>query len=253
MNIIARMLKENTGIAMMDSGGASGRHWQWNQKRKVEAEPATKTEFRIGRDGTLDISIQHNVYHWLNERVSYARVMQQRFDRFCKRAENQNEHMLALMQAFPDYLKERGHRIGGLYGEGNPMTVNTYNGEDCLSQVLQYTYFECDGDTYALIQIHGGADVRGGYSDARAFKVYEDTALFDNARATLHCKTAEGCWFWDSENGGYSWDSEEAPALKSFPLTDDVTKRADGIHILVTPDMRAFMPDGNELKGYSAN
>jgi hypothetical protein len=35
---ITAMLKENTGIHMLDSGGYGGRHWQRNQKRDFEKE-----------------------------------------------------------------------------------------------------------------------------------------------------------------------------------------------------------------------
>jgi hypothetical protein len=31
-----------------------------------------------------------------------------------------------------------------------------------------------DGEPYLLLQIHGGADVRGGYTDAKLFKPRDD-------------------------------------------------------------------------------
>lgn len=36
--VLIAMLKENTGIALMDSGGDSGRHWQRNQGRDFDNE-----------------------------------------------------------------------------------------------------------------------------------------------------------------------------------------------------------------------
>jgi hypothetical protein len=57
----------------------------------------------------------------------------------------------------------------------NPREWNTYNGESDLSQTLQGVSLRLfvDGqyEDYALIQIHNGADVRGGYTDAKLFKV----------------------------------------------------------------------------------
>ena len=35
-NIIYKMLVENTGVHMCDSGGEDGRHWQRNQKKKLK-------------------------------------------------------------------------------------------------------------------------------------------------------------------------------------------------------------------------
>ena len=47
---------------------------------------------------------------------------------------------------------------------------NTYNGDCDLSQTLQGATMEIEGEIYFLIQIHGGADVRGGYTDAYLFR-----------------------------------------------------------------------------------
>jgi hypothetical protein len=55
-------------------------------------------------------------------------------------------------------------------------TFNTYNGESDLSQILQGSWIECyrggrrSGlEIYLLLQIHGGCDVRGGYTNAKLF------------------------------------------------------------------------------------
>jgi hypothetical protein len=52
-------------------------------------------------------------------------------------------------------------------------TFNTYNGDSDLSQILQGSRIRIFNDgqdeTYYLIQIHNGADARGGYTDAKLF------------------------------------------------------------------------------------
>jgi hypothetical protein len=53
-------------------------------------------------------------------------------------------------------------------------TFNTYNGESELSQILQGSWIELDGYQYVLLQIHGGCDARGGYTNAKLFKTGED-------------------------------------------------------------------------------
>lgn len=53
-------------------------------------------------------------------------------------------------------------------------TWNTYNGDSDLSQTLQGSNIIINDDEYVLIQIHNGADVRGGYTDAKLFKVTEE-------------------------------------------------------------------------------
>ena len=93
------------------------------------------------------------------------------------------------MQDFPEYFSEvNGLDIGGFYGEGSPVVVNTYNGEDALSQVLQYVYFTADHEEYVVLQIHGGCDVRGGYTAPKVFKCSEEHSIFDNARGSIVCE-----------------------------------------------------------------
>lgn len=199
--IIAGMLKENTGRAMCDSGDAYGRNWERNQQRSFEAEPEATADFKYGVEVTI------NVYHFLKERVTLSESMDRKFRRFCNRKENANESYLALADA---WLATFDERVSGLYGEGSPMTVNTYNGEDLLSQVIQFTLFRLDHTDYVILQIHGGADVRGGYTRPRVFEVNGDaTCMFDNARASIYCTgDHDKCGaYWDTENG-HSWHRE---------------------------------------------
>ena len=89
--VLAAMLTENTGTNFLDSGGIAkydadgnyvgsdcgyGRHWQRNQHRDFDAEPATVLSFKYG------IDVTHNVYHWLLERLEYDDELQDRFDEF---------------------------------------------------------------------------------------------------------------------------------------------------------------------------
>ena len=57
-------------------------------------------------------------------------------------------------------------------------TFNTYNGDSDLSQVLQGSYLEINDEEYIMLQIHGGCDVRGGYTNARLFKHNIDEAEY---------------------------------------------------------------------------
>ena len=95
--------------------------------------------------------------------------------------------------------KELIGRVGGIYGDGEPVVVNSYNEENMLSQDIQYVYFTWNensryghrrsGEAYVVLQIHGGADIRGGYSKPHVFKIDHDdeTAIFDQAKGTVYC------------------------------------------------------------------
>ena len=79
--------------------------------------------------------------------------------------------------------------VGGIYGDGEPVTVNTYNEENLLDQTLQFVYFIIDRQDYVVLQVHGGCDVRGGYTDPQVFECNgnSELAIFDYARAGLGC------------------------------------------------------------------
>jgi len=190
MNIIEKMLRENTGAHFLDSGSAYGRNHERNQSRKFKSEPAATADFKYGVEVTV------NLYHWLADRVTFAPNLDKRFQRFCAREEHANESYFALVGMWLASLDG----VTGLYGEGSPMTVNTYNGEDLLSQTIQYTYFTLDHTSYILLQIHGGADVRGGYTVPRVFEVSE--SIFDNARASIYCSgDRDACGaYWDTDD-----------------------------------------------------
>jgi hypothetical protein len=326
--VLSGMLQQSTGRALCDSGGdpqydedgkyigskyGYGRHWERNQGRDFEKEPETEVEFEVstyrGSEGSLSVDVTHNVYHWLKSRLEYDEDAQAAFDKFEALEENEGKYWLQLMEEFPTWYAEYrateeqedqgdgelyrpDYEARGLYGEGQPMTINTYNGEDALSQTIQYVYFElCDGiesssynrfrngEVYVVLQIHNGADVRGGYTAPKVFKVDSDygdqCSLFDNARVTVHCTredrhpTAEALIerqrrqesipgidppeidtdcdnSWDSENGGYSFELGNATErLEDFPvkeLTDEDSTWEPGT-ICVDKDKNAYCPN----------
>ena len=98
-------------------------------------------------------------------------------------------------------MTERG--AGGIYGEGEPFIENTYNGECALSQVIQYGYYQIDDTEYVCLSIHGGCDVRGGYTRPRIFEVTQEIAIVDNAKVGRYCDDCDSGWY--SDDGGCHW------------------------------------------------
>lgn len=192
---VYEMLTENTGKAICDSGGDSGRHWQQNAGKTLqdfEREPVISHDFDYAdfiqrqknaiekgwtKDKTIrepesdDIMFTLSVFHVLTENAGLT--LDELCDTFNSKfvpAKNWNAtdtHGVSLSGEI--WLKDHGFTFKDGW--------NTYNGDSSLSQTLQGTMLEHEnGDTYALIQAHGGADVRGGYTDARLFKC-EDSYL----------------------------------------------------------------------------
>lgn len=213
---LAEMLTENTGTHMLDSGGAYGRNWERNAGGTAEGFYNAPDVIVSEYDGKFE-GVTLDLFHWLRERVDIDQDGTDDFNLFAETEAQASEGWMQVCEAYVDHLRDKGHEVAGFWGEGDPDWVNTYNGEDALSQVIQYMTLEIDDEPKALIQIHGGCDVRGGYTAPRMFDTDQDQALYDNAClvAVTHHPDQEGgglieleriepIW-WDSDNGGYSW------------------------------------------------
>jgi len=225
---LAEMLQENTGRSILDSGGEQqpdgsfrygyGRHWERNQGVDLEAQPEGQLEFWL-RGEEADILATVNVYHFLKDRLEYNEELDDRYREF---AEHEGvELWLPSAEAFVESLDG----AGGIYGEGDPVTVNTYNGEDLLSQTIQYVYWCDDDGAHVLLQIHGGCDVRGGYTDPVAFDVtdYEGLSIFDNAHASIYCDDCGKHWDTDDSCNWYpdGCCGQGYTELEDYPATDE--------------------------------
>ena len=184
--VLAVMMRENTGASILDSGGAYGRAWQRALREDFGKRERATVEGRVSktREGKselwLDVTI--DLFSYLSEKLTYDRAMTRQFEKFAALPENENEHWLGMMRAFPDWIADkRRSRLGEHTG-----VENSYNHDSYLSGTIQFAFFELDGEAYCLLQIHGGCDVRGGYTAPKAFKCDDDEyALFDWHRATI--------------------------------------------------------------------
>ena len=203
------MLKENTGSHFLDSGGAYGRNYERNQARDFSQEPACQVD--IQGDEAM---ISYNLYHYLNNYLEYTpecAKLEAQFKAMADLPENRDTHWLALMETFADRFTNFG-------------TTNTYNEETILSQVIQYTEFSLtddEYDVYILLQIHGGCDVRGGYTAPRIFKVVDrDYFIMGRVNVDAWCPKCHNNWM--SDDGGFHWwfDGCSAPGPE-FTIKDD--------------------------------
>ena len=254
---IAEMLVENTGAALMDSGGAYGRAWQhtrakygldgglpnsaWDGFPKRTVEPgqdeielvalAMRDEPLGGFDRYGSYSL--DTFHFLVEALDYDPELDAKFQRWTRVTNFGKDRWdkdwgLTLMERFAEQLQ-----ASGIYGDGSFVTENSYNGECALDRTIQFTLMTINEDgflptgSYVLLQIHGGADVRGGYTDPVLFSEsgMSEYAILDYARVYLRCDGNPALLTsgqlgldgreltqydlehaWDSENAGYTWN-----------------------------------------------
>lgn len=178
--LIYSMLTESTGSAICDSGGDDGRHWQRNQKKTIQDfinEPECSLESYHYKDDNWDLTPTISLFHKLTNSLD--------LDDLCNEfnsmhVENWNSDYFGVSSEGFEWLENQGFQaIGEAY--------NSYNGDSALSQVVQGQQLQLYGDDYLLLQIHNGADVRGGYTDAKLFKIDFNEFIFSE-----YCSFAYG-------------------------------------------------------------
>jgi|GEM_PF-1845116 len=196
---IIRMLTENTGCDILDSGGAYGRAWERNRHIPMDEwdkrDACHVTVYGHGRDG--EVTISYDVYRYLTLFLDITDESE-RLNAILKNIveTSGNRSYLQDMEEFleRDEVDIDGYACGGI--------VNTYNYDNIISQVLQYGIFEVDGEPYIILQIHGGCDVRGGYTVPQIFSLnHPDYFSMAQTDITAVC----GCGMWSSDDAGYSW------------------------------------------------
>lgn len=220
--MVIEQLTENTGSHFLDSGSAYGRHWQRNQGRDFAAEPKVIDEWSVWRHpdkdgpGELEILGSVSLYHWMVECLSFNREMQAEFDEFAAREENEGSNWLVLQEEFAEYIAERDKH------EAPPRTVNTYNNSDTcdLTQILQFVMlFEDDGNAPSklILSVHGGCDVRGGYSSPRVYDLAKEEWEWSDAMSINYLRCGDA--YWDLAGDKSVNDrSEDAPCTDPFTL-----------------------------------
>lgn len=197
------MFTENTGVHFLDSGMSEGRHWQQNQKLTLDdflARPNATLETEYGTYVTLDL------FHFLNDRLTLtdkAKQLQTDFEEYVNDDNSLSFYDCETMETFAHYVSELPKQ---------PDTANSYNWDNYLSQVIQYVTFELEGSWFVLLQVHGGADVRGGYTRPQVFEMLGEYAFFDMQDAVIHC-TSKDCDFELRIYGGVDVIGEDGSAV----------------------------------------
>lgn len=168
--LIFSMLIENTGSHFLDSGGAYGRAWERNQGKTIEDFEREPEERIVWTGDYLERTV--SVFHYLSQLETdwvcdYFNSMPC-MDWNC-------EALYGVSETQWDWLTSKCEVLVG-------HTFNTYNGDSDLSQILQGSWLTINDEQYLLLQIHGGCDARGGYTDAKLFKPREEYYIHEYLR-----------------------------------------------------------------------
>jgi hypothetical protein len=160
-DIVYRMLIENTGKHLLDSGDAYGRAWERNQGKTIEdfeAEP--EESYTYDKDSNY-LERRVSLFHYLSQ-LETDWVCDYFNELPCQDWDAEDVYGVSKFQW--DWLNSK-------CDVETKSTFNTYNWDSDLSQILQGTWVYINGEEYILIQVHGGCDARGGYTDAKLFKI----------------------------------------------------------------------------------
>ena len=167
-NKLTAMFTENTGRNLLDSGGAYGRAWERNQGLTAAdflARPVA------GVDGYDCIWL--DMFHYLNERLTYSEELDAAWTAFD--AKHPDISWDESLELFLDMLNVPEE---GEFWSDARWSFNSYNSENILNGTFQGTKFGLNGNGYIALQIHGGCDVRGGYTKPVIFSAYDAEGLF---------------------------------------------------------------------------
>lgn len=173
--VLAGMFVENTGRALLDSGDYYGRNWEMNQGKSVE-------DFLAAPSGVFDkySGPVLSTFHFLHERLEFDAELQGEFDAFCEREDSWG---LPAIEAWV-----------GEHFDWSHLTVNTYNHESALDQVIRFVQIDTEGGdacygNLVILQVHGGCDVRGGYTDPKVFRTCgeNEVGLLDDTDVNIWC------------------------------------------------------------------
>jgi hypothetical protein len=258
--VVIKMLQENTGRHMLDSGGAYGRHWERNQKLSSEIEFWDKTPEMVPTGlkygelwGTIslyhhlvnslqwddDIELLNEMYEYFDAcypddsyfetRVKFVEFLQSynfKKEIFMKINEAEDAEALEDWTKFLQTNWEKITEACNSWDFGHEFKVyNTYNEENSLSQDFEIIIF---GDLVGIM-IHNGCDARGGYTKPRFFSTPQmaDSNLWSWDDYTLYCTGENSDHYWDKQ-GYNSWytDSEFSIEKETVCKYEDLTEEA---------------------------
>lgn len=208
---LAEMFTENTGTHILDSGGISGRNWQRNAGK-------TATDFLAAPEGWAeDYGLTISAFHFCNQYLE--------FDSMTEGMTNEFRAWVDKSPKWPDEAAEFHNACGSFetwleetLGITETKSFNTYNWDNLLSQVLQGVEFELGDLKLVALSIHGGADVRGGYSDLVIFRacecwLYQSQDAFSNCD-NPECRLGLNVRGYDTEF--YDFETGDCPSFKGW-------------------------------------
>lgn len=234
-SILQELFTENTGKHFLDSGGTDGRQWQKNQVRNFEEEDEGKIEFWDGKFEYVTV----NTYHYFkqvldnDEICEYVNTYLRYFQKHWVGEVDLETIFAAIHAKHPNRSRDIDFDSIEFKGE----QWNTYNGDYNTDHIFQGRFLTIADEPYVLLQLHLGADVRGGYSDVRLFKL--EGFLSGFVECSLY-KDGVSVDFKCSDTELYNHDTHETESVDQEWLEDNIKEGEWEVSIYVHDDPRIY-------------
>lgn len=197
--VVADMLRENTGSVLVDSGSLYGRAYERNQAVDFAQQPAAWGRFECAGTRLL-INGTVSLYHWMTSMLEFDPVLQEKLERHA-----QEFSISSSWFTVQDDFVQKLFEAGDLARESR--VTYTYNTPDScdLSQNIQYIslYTESDYEpTHLIVMVHNGCDARWGFTAPQCFRIKSDEDYLDAMRLS-------GVYAGDDSWYITSWDTSE--------------------------------------------
>jgi hypothetical protein len=163
--VIYKMLTEDVGWGLCDSSNM-GYSSSWRKRKEKSIEDfINEPEVYFMLDDYTGFYAKVSTFHYLAGAGSNLIL-----DDYCKKFNKLNKEPLRQIiteKAEKYLLKKFNLTYDDLFDD----CYNTYNDNNDLDCFLQYSIIEIDGDQYLFLQVHGGSDIRGGYTNVKMFKL----------------------------------------------------------------------------------
>ena len=195
------MFTEDTGRDYLDSGDSYGRHRELNRLTSVKSsKPITELTIVRHNAKAVELTCVISLFHLLNTNLDYDKYMDDKFQKFVA-GDTEDRDYLELMPDFP-LQRQQGtntealNEYEELYSKESAVINTSDNNHSLLSQEAQYVMFNDDDCNYMILQIHNGADVRGGYTRPVVF-IFGDVYSQDifNQTLTLFYENEHTCTY----------------------------------------------------------
>ena len=144
-----------------------------------------------------------------------------------------------------DLFAEKHHDLEWSDRFDKPSFIYTYNHDCSLSQDIQYIEFENFEGTFIVLQIHNGADARGGFTEPKVFKLKDYEYFYSWSDGFIGCNNPEcNHAYWNTYDG-YTWESDETEHLKDHKVKEVETINLDGTQagFIQVKDKQASCPE----------